>query len=91
MTHPSESPPSVYACLKCIAERKLAEAGGRPVEDLPPVQIAATLAPMPMPGIGFVVVPHCYEHIEVAKASPLLGANGGGLPPGLRRPPAPGR
>jgi hypothetical protein len=77
-------PPPAYACLTCVGEHKMAAAAGT---ELPPIQFAVTLAPIPTP-MGVCAVPLCYEHIGVGEAprqSPLLTANGQ-LPPGLRRP-----
>lgn len=75
---PKAGPPQLppMACLGCIQERKVAEMNGVAEEELPELQVAITL-------IGGNA--SCYGHIVIQQQSPLLAANGHGLPPGLRR------
>ena len=89
--HPPGPPPGQQqvACLQCASEHKAAlaaaEAAGdiKPAE-LPPIRLADTWAPMPIPGAGVCAVPTCFGHLAVAKVPSLLAANGT-PPPGLLR------
>lgn len=60
------NPNQALLCLVCVIERKTAEKEPKPT-DLPPLRPAVTLLNSPLGP----VTPHCYEHIQVQRQSPL--------------------
>jgi hypothetical protein len=74
---PPPIPMPVLFCMVCIQLLKEAEMQGAAEADRPPVQPAIAI-------VGGTSA--CMGHIVIQRQSPLVGANGHGLPPGLRRP-----